>query len=127
MSGDWRRSALRRLSAAAVRVTLLTALAVSLVACGSVPSPSRELMTTTNSPDGRWVVRVFYANPGAAGSASVVVEATPSAGGTATSIATIRPDELARATWASDDKLTVKWLSNSELSVGGYPAGVPVR
>jgi len=121
---DGRRIASRGRLVVALFAIVLIVLGSGMVGC-IAGTQQRELMTSTKSPDGRWNVRVFYVNPGASASAFVVVEATSADGGTATLIATLGPDELERATWANDEDLSLEWLSDSELSVGGFPAGMP--
>ena len=116
----------RRIAPGRRVIAVLVTVVVSMVLFGCIAgSQTRDLMTRTKSPDGRWIVRVYYVNPGASASAFVVVEATASAGGKTTEVANLGPDELAVAVWANDEELYLKWQSNSHLIVGGFPAEMP--
>jgi hypothetical protein len=125
--------ALRRITRPAVSwwpeflLVVVAVVVVGLLWHGSCPVSSlseRELMQTSYSPGGDWVVDVWYDNPGAWGSASVAVEARRAGKDSGREILRLYSDDLARAKWANDNDLLIEWHSTTSLSVGGFAAHI---
>jgi hypothetical protein len=88
--------------------------------------PTMDLMQTSSSPDGTWVVRVYDVNPGPDGNEIFSVQAEPTAGGTTREILLIDPGkpEYQSLQWAGNHHLLIRWRSPTSLLVGGIPTSV---
>ena len=87
----------------------------------------RELMVSSQSPDAAWRVDVYYMDPGAAGRAWVLIEASPAQGGKTYELGRLHGGDLEYATWADQDALTVRWSSSTRVTVGGFPFDIPAQ
>ena len=77
---------------------------------------SREVLATSESPDGQWTVRVEYVNPGAMASASYVVTAKSASTGRDTHVSSCDGSGLA---W-EDESPIIEWVDSDTIRLGTY-------
>ena len=89
-------------------------------------APSKDLMQTSSSPGGRWVVEVYDINPGVPGHETFSVEARLATGGHKRQILLIDPERppYTDLKWASNNHLVIQWQTSTSLTVGGAAVSI---
>ena len=87
----------------------------------------RDIVQTSESPDGSWVVQVFDISGGAGGHTAYLAEARQAAGGESYEILRLDPLRDYEIQWANDNDMMIQWQSATTVLIGGIPAEMPAE